>query len=52
MSAGSDSRAIAYIQLKDKNGNTRFGVGTSKDIKKASLRALICAVNRMSRIEE
>ena len=52
MSAGSDSRAIAYIQLKDKKGNTRFGVGTSKDIKKASLRALICAVNRMSRVEE
>ena len=49
ISGGSDSRAIAYIQLRDKEGRTRFGAGTSKDIKKASLRALISAINRMSR---
>ncbi|MCL1848336.1 MAG: 2-isopropylmalate synthase [Clostridiales bacterium] len=52
LSAGSDSRAIAYIQLKDKTGFARFGVGTSRDIKKASLRALISAINRMSRERE
>ena len=34
MSAGSDSRAIAYIQLKDKKGNTRFGVGTLQGYQK------------------
>ena len=49
LSAGSDSRAIAYIQLRNKSGQTCFGVGTSKDIRKASLRALISAVNRISR---
>ncbi|MDR1193802.1 MAG: 2-isopropylmalate synthase [Peptococcaceae bacterium] len=51
LSGGSDSRAIAYIQLRNRQGQTRFGAGTSKDIKKASLRALISAVNRMSRIQ-
>jgi len=49
LSTGSDSRAIAYIQLKDKSGRTCFGVGTSRDIRKASLRALISAINRISK---
>ncbi|MCL2166087.1 MAG: 2-isopropylmalate synthase [Clostridiales bacterium] len=49
LSTGSDSRAIAYIQLGDKNNRTCFGVGTSRDIRKASLRALISAINRISR---
>lgn len=49
LSTGSDSRAIAYIQLRDKKGRTCFGVGTSKDIRKASLRALISAINRISK---
>ncbi len=52
LSSGSDSRAVAYIQLRDKQGRTRFGAGTSRDIRKASLRALISAVNRMSRIQD
>jgi 2-isopropylmalate synthase len=51
LSTGSDSRAIAYIQLKDKNGRFRFGVGTSKNINKASMRALLCAINRMTHEE-
>lgn len=50
LSSGSDSRAIAYIQLRNQSGQTCFGVGTSKDIRKASLRALISAVNRISRL--
>ena len=50
LSAGSDSRAIAYIQLRNKEGRTCYGVGTSRDIRKASLRALISAVNRISRL--
>jgi 2-isopropylmalate synthase len=52
LSTGSDSRAIAYIQLKDKNGRFRFGVGTSKNINKASMRALLCAINRMTHEEK
>jgi 2-isopropylmalate synthase len=50
LSSGSDSRAIAYIQLRNQEGRTCFGVGTSKDIRKASLRALISAINRISRL--
>jgi 2-isopropylmalate synthase len=49
LTSGSDSRAIAYIQLRDNDGRACFGVGTSKDIKKASLRALISAINRISK---
>lgn len=52
LSSGSDSRAVAYIRLRDKQGRSRFGAGTSRDIRKASLRALISAVNRMSRIQD
>jgi 2-isopropylmalate synthase len=51
LSTGSDSRAIAYIQLKDEQGRYRFGVGTSKNINKASMRALLCAINRMTHEE-
>ena len=52
LSSGSDSRAIAYIQLRDRQGRTCFGVGTSKDTRKASLRALISAINRMSKYQD
>jgi 2-isopropylmalate synthase len=52
LSTGSDSRAIAYIQLRNQAGQTCFGVGTSRDIRKASLRALISAINRISRISQ
>jgi len=52
LSTGSDSQAIAYIQLRDKQGLTRYGVGTSRDIRKASLRALISAINRISTEQE
>jgi 2-isopropylmalate synthase len=50
LSTGSDSRAIAYIQLRNKEGQTCFGVGTSRDTRKASLRALISAINRIRRL--
>ena len=46
ISQGSDSKAISYIQIRDPNGKTVFGVGISHGIFKSSARAILCAVNR------
>lgn len=44
---GSKSRAITYMQLSDKKGNTYFGAGVSRSISKSSLLAVISAVNKI-----
>ena len=46
ISQGSDSQAVAYVHLKTPNGEDIFGVGMSHNINRASLRAIICAINR------
>ncbi|MHB1485153.1 MAG: 2-isopropylmalate synthase [Saccharofermentanales bacterium] len=46
---GSDSKAAAYIQLADKNGDKSFGVGISSNINLASIKSIISAINRMKR---
>ena len=46
MEAGSDSSAAAYILAKKPNGEELFGVGKSKSITKASIQALVSAINR------
>ena len=46
ISAGSDSRAVAYIQLKTPKGKSIFGVGISPNINLASIRGVLCAINR------
>ncbi len=46
ISQGSDSKAISYIQLKTPEGKTIFGVGISHGIFKASVRGILCAINR------
>jgi 2-isopropylmalate synthase len=43
---GTDSTAIAYIQIARDDGTQRFGVGTNPNIAKASALALISALNR------
>ena len=43
---GTDSTAIAYIQLVRTDGTQRFGAGTHPNIAKASALALISALNR------
>ena len=48
LGSGSDSHAVAYIRLQDRTGRRCYGVGTSKSISEASLRALLCAVNRLT----
>lgn len=48
LEAGSKAQAAAYIHILDmKTGKTTYGVGTSSNITRASIRALFCAVNRL-----
>ena len=44
----SSSRAIAYVGIRDKNGKIHWGAGLDVDIIKASVDALLTAVNHMA----
>lgn len=46
VSAGSDSYAAAYIELRNANGETIFGVGTHSNISFASIKGVLNAINR------
>lgn len=46
ISKGSNSKAVAYVHLHTPDGNDVFGVGMSSNINRASLRAILCAINR------
>ncbi len=51
ISTGSDSKAVAYIQLRDKKGRDIFGVGIDHNISMASIKGILCAINRAKAIE-
>ena len=44
--AGSDSMAVAYIQLRDESGRDCFGVGVDHNINLAPLKGILSAINR------
>ena len=46
ISVGSDSKAISYIHLKNPQGKDNFGIGVSHNIGYASMKGIICAINR------
>jgi 2-isopropylmalate synthase len=46
ISRGSDSLAVAYIQLRDSLGQDIFGVGISHNINLAPLKGILSAINR------
>ena len=46
ISDGSDSMAVAYIQLRDQEGRDHFGVGISHNINLAPLKGILSAINR------
>ena len=46
ISVGSDSKAIRYIHLKNPQGKDIFGIGVSHNIGYASMKGIICAINR------
>ena len=51
ISIGSDSKAIAYIEIENPQGKHIFGVGISSNINRASIRGILCAINRSIRQE-
>ena len=51
MSAGSNAQAAAYVVL-DINGQRLWGVGIDGDISRASLKAIVSAVNRWVRANQ
>lgn len=48
MKSGSDSAAITYIEIRNlKDGKNYIGAGVSSSVTKSSVRAVVCAYNRM-----
>lgn len=47
ISEGSDAKAVAYITVEDQKSRKFYGAGIDTDIAFTSLKALVCAINRM-----
>jgi 2-isopropylmalate synthase len=46
LSAGEEASAIAYIQIRHSNGQSRWGAGVDTNIELASVKAVLSALNR------
>jgi 2-isopropylmalate synthase len=46
VASGSDSKALAFIQIKSKKGGSVFGAGLDEDTSVASIKAVLSAINR------
>ncbi len=44
--AGADAKAAAYLELRVNDANTLFGVGLDADVISASLKAIVCGLER------
>jgi 2-isopropylmalate synthase len=49
MGKGADAVAVAYVPLKQANGEAVFGVGIDTNIDQAAVRAIVAGLNRMAR---
>lgn len=49
ISMGADAQAVSYIHLTSPDGKPLFGVGMSHNINYASIRGVLCAINRSLR---
>ena len=49
ISEGADAKAVSYIQLKNPDGGGVFGVGVDPNIGVASMKAILCAMNRIEK---
>ena len=47
--AGADAVAVAYVEARDGEGITRWGVGMHESVLTASLRAVVCAFTQLHR---
>lgn len=48
LGTGEGASAIAYIQVRAKDGRTRWGAGVDTNIELASIKAVLSALNRLS----
>jgi 2-isopropylmalate synthase len=46
ITSGADSQAVSYIHLTAPDGSPAFGVGIDNNISLASIKGIICAINR------
>lgn len=46
ISSGSNAKAVAYIELEKSDGSHVFGVGIESNINIASIKGVLCAINR------
>jgi 2-isopropylmalate synthase len=46
LGSGEEAAAIAYIQVKHPDGRTRWGAAVDTNIELASVKAVLCALNR------
>ena len=46
LSSGEEAAAIAYIQIRHGDGQTRWGAGVDTNIELASVKAVLSAMNR------
>ncbi len=49
LGAGAEARAVSYIQIKLERGAAPFGAGIDTNIELASIKAIVCALNRAIR---
>ncbi len=49
LGAGAHAEAAAYVRLRDVHGRVAHGVAIERDSLAASLRAVVCAINRLER---
>jgi len=52
LESDSNSRAVAYVAIADKDETVFWGVGTHEDIVFASINALVSAINRMTAAQQ
>ena len=52
ISSGADSQAVSYIHLTAPDGTPAFGVGIDNNISLASIKGIICAINRAEQKRE
>ena len=50
--AGADAKACAYVELLTPEGANVFGVGVHSNINIASIKAVVCAVNRAINLDQ
>lgn len=48
---GSTSKAITYVQVQNGDNNLYIGAGISSNVSKSSLRAVLSAVNQMTKVK-